>query len=174
VATKILALFILAGAYVAQAPEAFAQAPASTQATPDTKGIDQDIQLLRQDIRSKKKQLIASNLKLTDAEATKFWPVYDLYTADLMKINDEKYALIKEYAEKWGALTDEQAMSLIKRAVAVDQQVAQLRTKYIPIFNQVIPGKKTATFFQLDRHIQAVIDLQLGSQIPLVQDQAAN
>ena len=30
---------------------------------------------MRQDIRSQKKQLIAANLQLTDAEATKFWPV---------------------------------------------------------------------------------------------------
>ena len=56
-------------------------------------GVDQDIQLLREDIRSKKKQMVAANLKLTDAEATKFWPVYDQYTADLVKVNNEKYAL---------------------------------------------------------------------------------
>src|SRR5215468_1367231 len=170
----MLALFVLASAYVAQSPKAVAQTASSTQSTVDAKGIDQDIQLLRQDIRSKKKQLIASNLKLTDVEATKFWPVYDQYTADLVKINDEKYSIIKEYSQQWGSMTDEQATSLVKRAVAVDQQVAQLRTRYIPIFNQVLPGKKTATFFQLDRRIQAMIDLQLSSQLPLVQDQQAN
>ena len=31
---------------------------------------------MRKDIRSQKKQLIAQNVKLTDAEATKFWPIY--------------------------------------------------------------------------------------------------
>jgi len=40
---------------------------------------DQDLNLLRQDLRSKRRQLIAANLKLTDTEATKFWPVYDQY-----------------------------------------------------------------------------------------------
>jgi len=34
--------------------------------------IDRDIQLLRHDIRSQLKQLIAANLKLTDTEATKY------------------------------------------------------------------------------------------------------
>src|SRR6516162_5708079 len=43
---------------------------------------DQDIDMMRKDIRSQKKQLIAQNLKLTDAEATKFWPIYDQYTAE--------------------------------------------------------------------------------------------
>ena len=148
---------------------------AQTATTQDTQKAqaarDQDIQLLRQDIRSKKKQLIAANLKLTDTEATKFWPVYDQYTADLIKINNDKYALMKDYADNWGTMTDEQAVSLTNRALAVDEKVAALRTRYVPIFMKVIDGKKTATFFQLDRRIQSMIDLQLGAQFPLVQAQ---
>jgi hypothetical protein len=141
-------------------------------ATPTSQQVrDQDIDLLRKDIRSKKKQLIAANLSLTDAEATKFWPVYDQYTGDLVKINNEKYALMKDYADAWGTMTDAQANDLTKRALAVDAAVAQLRIRYVPIFNQVLPGTKTATFFQLDRRIQAMIDLQLASQFPLVQGQ---
>src|SRR5271169_4476597 len=70
-------------------------------------GLSQDIDLLRKDIRSKKKQLIAENLALTEADALKFWPVYDRYTADLVKINNEKYALLKEYADTWGTITDD-------------------------------------------------------------------
>ncbi len=153
-----------------------AQASGGTQSAPtvtqDSQVVrDQDIDLLRKDIRSKKKQLIAANLKLTDAEATKFWPVYDQYTADLVKINNEKYSVIKDYADEWGTMTDVQAASLIKRALAVDEQVAQLRIRYVPIFEKVIPATKTATFFQLDRRIQSMIDLQLSSGLPLVQSQ---
>jgi hypothetical protein len=59
--------------------------------------------MLRQDLRSKNKQTIAANLQLTDADATKFWPVYDQYVAELTKINDEKYAVIKENTQTPGA-----------------------------------------------------------------------
>jgi hypothetical protein len=172
----IMAALVLAGACLAFSPKAPAQAAASQQsATTGSKSpqkvSDQDIALLRQDIRSSKKQLIAANLTLTDTEATKFWPVYDQYTAELTKINDTKYALIKEYATNWGSVTDEQAASLIKRSLATDDAIAQLRSKYLPIFGQVLPGKKVATFFQLDRRLSNLIDLQLASQIPLVQAQ---
>ena len=132
---------------------------------------DQDIQLLRQDIRSRKKQLVAANLTLTEAEATKFWPVYDQYIAELVQINNTKYAAIKEYAEKWGTMTDDQAISLTNKSLSVDQSVAQLRIKYVPIFLKVIPGTKVATFFQIDRRLQMLIDAQLASQLPLAQDQ---
>jgi hypothetical protein len=132
---------------------------------------DQEIALFRKDLRSDKKQLVAANLKLTAEQATEFWPIYDQYTADLAKINDEKYALIKEYANTWGKITDAQAESLIKRALAVDDQVAQLRIRYVPIFLKVLPGQQTATFFQIDRRLQAMIDLHLMSAIPLLQSQ---
>lgn len=132
---------------------------------------DQDIELLRKDLRSKKKQLVAANLNLTDAQATRFWPVYDQYIAEQTKIHDQKYALIKEFATSWGSISDAQALDMTKRILAVDEQVTQLRIKYVPIFLNVLPGKQVATFFQIDRRLQMMVDLQLMSQLPLVQSQ---
>src|SRR5438876_10445399 len=43
-----------------------------TQSAPD-----QDVQFVRKDLRSQKKQMVAANMDLTDTEAEKFWPVYD-------------------------------------------------------------------------------------------------
>ena len=51
---------------------------------------------LRAELRSSKKQAIAANLTLTDAEATKFWPVYDRYAADLTKIKDDHLLMEQE------------------------------------------------------------------------------
>jgi hypothetical protein len=47
--------------------------------------------------------------------------------------------------------------------------VAELRTKYIPIFRKILSPKKTALFYQLDRRVQLMIDLQLASSLPLVE-----
>jgi hypothetical protein len=135
----------------------------------DSAQVDQNIELLRKDIRSQKKQIIAANLQLTDAEAQKFWPLYDQYTAELVKINDAKYGAIKEYAVNFDTLTDEKALSLMRQILEVDQSVAQLRLRYAPLFNKIVPGKKTALFFQMDRRLVMLIDLQLASQIPMVQ-----
>ena len=146
---KVSAVFLLASVWFLVVPAAHAQAAASKDGQAVS---EQDIQLLRQDIRSQKKQLIAANLTLSDSEA-------------------QRYALIKEYAQNFGSLTDEQSLSLVTRSLALDEAVEQLRIKYVPIVNKVLPGKKTATFFQIDRRITALIDLQLASQIPLVQEQ---
>jgi hypothetical protein len=150
-------------------PQSQTTAPAQAS-TADQKATAQDIELMRKDIRSMRKQLVAANLKLTDSEATKFWPVYDQYIAELVTINNTKYDLLKEYFNSYGQLTDEQADSMTKRLLALDVSVAQLRQKYQPLFRATVPAKVAATFFQLDRRIAMMIDLQLGSQIPLVQE----
>ncbi len=160
---SMVAMVILTGISVGQSQ---AQTPSNSSAQSST---DQDIDLLRKDIRSQKKQIIAANLQLTDTEAEKFWPLYDQYTAELVKINDAKYAAIKEYATNYSTLTDDKALSLSRQIIGVDQSVAQLRMKYVPLFGKVISGKKTALFFQLDRRLVMLIDLQLASQIPMVQ-----
>jgi hypothetical protein len=38
---------------------------------------DANIQLMRHDMRSERKKVVAANMPLTDTEATKFWPVYN-------------------------------------------------------------------------------------------------
>jgi len=167
-------LSFVAGAVMMCPPRTMAQsgdAPRSQSTATPQSGVDRDIQMLRQDLRSKKKQTIAANLQLTDADATKFWPIYDQYVAELTKINDEKYAVIKEYADAWGNMKDDQALSLTNRALAVEQSVAQLRIKYLPVFSKVVSGSKVATFFQIERRVQALVDLQLSAQLPLVQAQ---
>lgn len=130
---------------------------------------DGDIQLMRKDIRSQRKQLIASNMKLTDAEAEKFWPVYNQYIMDLSTINDTKYALIKQYVQNRGNLTDAEAETAVNQWVGVDASVADLRKRYIPNFRKVLSPKNTALFYQLDRRVQLLIDIQLASALPMIE-----
>ena len=128
---------------------------------------DQDIALLRQDIRAMKMRVIGENMALTDAEAEKFWPIYKHYADDLHDVHNEKYALFKQYAETWSTMTDQDALIYVRRSMEVDAQAQALRLKYVPVMNQVLPGKKAATFFQLERKLCLMVDLQLFSQIPL-------
>ena len=130
---------------------------------------DQEIELMRKDVRSQKKQIIAANMNLTEAEAEKFWPIYDQYTAALTKINDTKVALVKEYLASYSTITDQQAETYVKRWAGVDESVTQLRIKYFPVFHQVLSGKSTALFFQMDHRLGLPIDLQLMAQMPIIE-----
>jgi hypothetical protein len=129
---------------------------------------DKDIEMLRADLRAQRKQIMAQNMTLTADEATKFWPIFDQYRQDAIKPNDERWAVIKDYAANYDTMTDAQAQDYIKRANAVDEQLLALRMKYVPLFEKVISAKKTALCYQIDRRIDLLINLQLSSVIPMV------
>ena len=130
--------------------------------------VEKDLALLRKDLRSEKKKIIALNVPLTADEATKFWPVYDEYAAAMSKHYDAFYGIIKEYAANQKTLTDPQAMDMLKRWSAIQVELAQTRQKHIGVIEKVLPGRKAAHFFQIDRRLYGLMDLQIASEVPLV------
>src|SRR5271169_42769 len=128
---------------------------------------DEDIALLRQNLRAMKMQVIGQNMSLSEEEGQKFWPIYNHYVKDLQEVNNQKYALLKQYAEMWATMSDQDAMIYVRNWLETDGQAQALRLKYVPVVSQVLPGRKAATFFQLDRRLNMLIDVQLFSQIPL-------
>jgi hypothetical protein len=65
-------------------------------------------------------------------------------------------------------MTDAQAYNYIKRLAAVDEELIGLRLRYVAVFEKVISPKKTALWYQIDRRIDLLINLQLSTQIPMV------
>jgi len=166
IAAFSLVVFVLAASAVLSAQQP-SSATGSTNVTAQQVN-DANIQLMRQDIRSERKKVVAANMPLTETEATRFWPLYDRYIGETIKINDGRYAVIKDYAQNYQTMTDEQADSFIKRWLALDQDNTQLRLKYVPEFEKVVSHKKTALFFQIDRRLGMMIELQLAAQVPLL------
>jgi hypothetical protein len=170
---KLMAVVLMGASWMLARPTASAQNTPPQEITTHVIK-DQDLSLLRQDLRSKRRQLIAANLKLTDTEATKFWPVYDQYVTELIVINDKKFGLIQEYADNWGKLTNDRSLLFIRNWLDMDIATAQLRQKYVPMVAKVLDGTKAATFFQLDRRIAMMMEVQVSSQMPLVQEQESS
>ena len=159
----IFSCVVLVFAFTAASSPALAQTETATGIQ-----IEKDLELLRRNLRGEKKKLIALNVQLTETEATKFWPVYDQYAAEMSKHYDEFYSIIRDYAANQKTLTDTQAINMIKRWSAIQVELAQTRQKYVPIVEKVMPGKKAALFFQIDRRLYELLDLSVASEIPLV------
>jgi len=137
----------------------------------DAQGVtirDQDVEMFRADLRAQRKQIMAENMVLTPDEATKFWPIFDQYRREAIKPNDERWALIKDYAANYNTMTDAQAQDYMKRATAVDEQLLGLRMRYVPIVSKAIGAKKAALWYQIDRRVDLLINLHLSTTIPMV------
>jgi len=161
---KTVVILALLGAMALAGQPIFAQAAQSSNGP----SLDQDIKMLRSDVQASRKTITAENMNLSADEATKFWPIYDQYAAEVAKIGDARVALIKDYATNYDTMTDEQANAFIQRAAAIDQQFTDTRTKYVPMFKNAISAKKTALWYQIDRRLDLLINLQLAANIPVV------
>jgi hypothetical protein len=174
---KIIGAALLLGAGLLPAP-ALAQGQA-TAAAPQTVAPTRhvtagDLDGGRSQLRDSRKETVAQNLRLTPDEATRFWPLYDQYAAELTKIKNDQYALIAEYANTYGKYDDTSAMSYIARWVDIDVRTTALRARYVPLIGKVLPGIKAATFIQIDRRLGMAIDLQIGRNLSVLQAQNGN
>jgi len=166
---------LAAGALVATPVAVRAQATPTTAtktatAAPATlpTATEEDIQMLRADIRAKRKQVMAANITLTADEATKFWPLFDEYTAEVKKVNDKRWAMMKDYAATYKQLTDSQAIRHVEVSAAVDAELIALRAKWLPQFQKLLPPKKVVQFYQVDRRLDLLMNIQISSLIPIV------
>jgi len=106
-------------------------------------------------------------MQLTDTEAEKFWPVYDRYATDLAAIYDTKMELVGEYLDNYTNMNGDEAEGYIRRRAAIEEQIMQLRLKYVPAFRKVLSGRQTALFFQIEWRLDLLINLQLA-QAPVI------
>ncbi len=143
------------------------KAAASPEADAKEKNIRQYINLLREDVRQQKAEIMGAVMVLSAADAAKFWPIYTEYDAELTKLNDKRVANIKEYARFYTELTDEKANELIQNAFAYQKERSELLAKTYERVKQALGGVTAARFAQVEHQLLVIIDLQIYSQLPV-------
>ena len=130
-----------------------------------------NMDILREKIKADKKLVVAQNLKLTDAEGAKFWPVYEAYQKDLQQINERLAATILRYSDAYdkGPVTDEKAKQLLDEYLAIDDAEAKLKGATTPKILAALPAVKAARYIQIENKIRAVVRYELAAAIPLVE-----
>ena len=130
---------------------------------------DSNMEILKQKLKADKKLLVAGNMDLSEADAKKFWPVYDAYQKDLEQVNQKLAQTIKEYAEAFnkGPIQDNTAKKLLNEALSTEEQETKLKRTYAEKLEKVLPYSKVARYIQIENKIRALIKMELAQQIPL-------
>src|SRR5262249_44931846 len=126
------------------------------------------MELLRTDVRKQKTNIMGQVMQFDTDEASKFWPIYNEYDAELTRIGDKKVAMIKKYADNFGNMTDEIADELIRDAIQIDQQRHDLKVKYYERMKGALGGMTAARFLQVENQLLMLIDLQVASSLPVI------
>src|SRR5215813_11336360 len=156
---------LLVGGLAAVAVLVGATAVAQTAAAPAAKhstakaNIDQEIKLLRQDVRSEKSRTMLSALQLNADQTAKFTPIYQSFQADLAKLSDMREANIREYAKNYNTMTDTKADELVNQAISYYKKRTDLIASYYDKIRASLGTGVAARFVQVEAMLNNIIDL---------------
>ncbi len=127
-----------------------------------------DMQALRAAIKADKRAFVASTLNLTDAEATRFWPVYDTYQRNLDLTSRRRVIAVEGLLFRDAPMTNLAAKNLITELMAVDDAELKSRRTLRNRVMRALPAIKAARYLQLEEKIQAVRDYDIATTVPLI------
>ena len=134
-------------------------AAASAQAT--------DLAVTRQQIQADRQAIVAQNLPLTDAQATAFWPLYQAYRAEVVKLGDQRVAAIMA-PTAGDTATDKELETMLTKWVKAGEDYAKLQGAWIKKFETVLGSKGTIRFYQIESRLDLIVQAAMASEIPLV------
>jgi NAD-dependent DNA ligase len=109
-------------------------------------------------------------MQLNVDDAAKFWPIYSQYDAELTKLNNLRVENIQDYANNYSQMTDAKADELIQRSLDYQKQRGELLVKYYQVMKQSVGAVTAARFLQVEHQLLLIIDLQIASSLPIVQE----
>jgi hypothetical protein len=149
-------------------PSLQAQQKASESDTQE-QNIDTYVNLLREDVEKQKVAITSQLMQLSPEQAATFWPIYNEYAKELSGLGDLRLRAIKEYAANYSSLSDEKATELVKMRFEYEEKLLALKKKYFEQLSKALTLKLAARFFQIENQLLDVIDLQVASNLPVIQ-----
>jgi len=128
--------------------------------------IDSTIALVRANMQADRTALITTGMNFNDKDGAVFWPIYQEYQYERSKLDNRRAAVIKQYTQKYPNLTDSEAKAMADEMLDCDFRLAELKKKYYKKFNKVLPALTVTKFFQLERRVDLMMDMQIESSLP--------
>jgi len=129
--------------------------------------VDDVIQLLKSDVQSDRIAIITEVMNFTEEQSGIFWPIYNDFSSELLKLSDVRIANIKDFAANYDSLTDKKADQLINTSFKFQKERLSLNEKYYSKFAKALTPTVAAKYMQLEHELQLIIDLSINSNLPL-------
>ena len=124
--------------------------------------------VLRKIFSAEKRAITESFLQLTGTDANAFWELYDEYEAERKSLSDKRIQLIKDYADQYDGLTNDQASALVDRSFSGRSASLKLQKKYFKKISKAVDSKTATSWLQLEQYIRTAVNYDLYDAIPFV------
>jgi Spy/CpxP family protein refolding chaperone len=122
----------------------------------------------RDDLQARSADVMAKGLTLSSEQAAKFWPLFDAYQKEQNQIVEGQLKATQQFIASYQKVSEPEALAYVNALLDRDQQVHDLRVKWLAKFQTVVPPKVAARAIQLERRMGVVTQVKLSSQIPLI------
>ena len=117
-----------------------------------------------------KRTLMSEYLKLSDEEAEKFWPVYDLYEKERQVLGEQRFAMLQKYMNEYEDMTPEQAKSWINRIFEFRVAYSTHLENFTRGVQAQVGGKRALQFYELETYFRTDIRDRIYSEYPFVNE----
>ncbi len=126
-----------------------------------------DLAEIRAALGGDKRAFVAGQLALSDAEAKRFWPIYDRYQRQLATTTRRAARLVEEVVALDRPPTDAHAKKLAEELVAIDEEEAKDRRRAQRQLMRSLPPSKVLRYLQIENKAAAIRAYDIAGAIPL-------
>ncbi|MDH5288148.1 MAG: hypothetical protein OEX23_16115 [Betaproteobacteria bacterium] len=127
-----------------------------------------EIAAVRAAIGGDKKAYVAQALALTDAEAKRFWPVYENHQRQLATTTRRLSRVVEEVVGLDRPLTDTHAKRILQELAAIDDEEAKDRRRMQNQVAKALPPVKALRYLQVETKARAIRSYDIAGAMPLV------
>jgi hypothetical protein len=125
--------------------------------------------LLGRDVRASKRGILGESLRLTEPQASAFWPIYRTYEDEAAVVDARRVALVRELVTTWGTLGDERSRAIADEWFAIQKErIAVLERAHARVRN-ALGAKVAGRFVQVEHALNLLVDVSLAEESPLLE-----
>jgi len=146
---------------------AFAALGAADVTLAQTSSLRSDTELLISQIQSDKRAVVLAAMDLSDQEVAAFTPIYDEYQREMKDVYQRGTEVMNKFAANYDSMTDDAAKAITKDFFEVRDDRYDLTEKYAKKLGKVLPASDVLRWVQVENKLNALLDYEAASMVPL-------
>ncbi len=111
--------------------------------------------------------LVKNAMELDEAQWKAFEPVLEEYRAEVRPINQRRIALIREFVEKKGNLSEAEAEAQLATILDLERDQWLVERDFQKEFLKILPATKVLRFWQVQNRMMVMMMYNLAKDLPL-------
>jgi hypothetical protein len=128
----------------------------------------EEVDLVQAAFGMEKKEVVADFVQPSEAQKAAFWKLYDQYETQRKDLGKQRIALLKQYAEHYLDMTNEQADAWTRKVIDLQKKTDNLISSYYDKVKLVSNAVVATQFYQIENYILAAIRFKILQEVPFL------